>query len=270
MAFSVISKRFARPRRHAFTLVELLVVIAIIAILIALLLPALSKARVQAYRVACLSNLRQVGAAFIAYASSNKGSFPAPAWAISSYAEDWLHWQPGRDLGESTLAPYIGNDLRVLACPMGVPERGPTTSGPWTYPPYPFSYSVNLRFTGEPHGHSSFRNLAEPACKLGHVVNPCQKVLAIEEDTTGINDGAWRAQGADLVSFRYSSGSLRHDGNGPEHGGNPMDPFHVFDYRRFGRRRCIVVFADGHGDMLARTYLKTPAYTDPTSRLPPR
>jgi prepilin-type N-terminal cleavage/methylation domain-containing protein len=95
-----IGKRVA-----GFTLVELLVVIAIIAILVALLLPALARARAQAYRVACLSNLRQVGAAFIAYASSNRGSFPAPAWAHSSYAEDWLHWQPGRELGESTLAP---------------------------------------------------------------------------------------------------------------------------------------------------------------------
>jgi prepilin-type processing-associated H-X9-DG protein/prepilin-type N-terminal cleavage/methylation domain-containing protein len=59
--------------RGAFTLVELLVVIGIIALLIALLLPALSGARRQARTVACLSNLRQLSAAFQVYLNENKG-----------------------------------------------------------------------------------------------------------------------------------------------------------------------------------------------------
>jgi prepilin-type N-terminal cleavage/methylation domain-containing protein/prepilin-type processing-associated H-X9-DG protein len=71
--------RRARSRR-AFTLVELLVVIGIIAILVALLLPALTAAQRQARSVQCLSNLRQIGQGFQLYAAQQKGGWLCPAW----------------------------------------------------------------------------------------------------------------------------------------------------------------------------------------------
>jgi prepilin-type N-terminal cleavage/methylation domain-containing protein/prepilin-type processing-associated H-X9-DG protein len=65
-----------RPRRAAFTLVELLVVIAVVAILAALLLPALASARDKSRQAACVSNLRQIGIALLNYASDNDGHIP--------------------------------------------------------------------------------------------------------------------------------------------------------------------------------------------------
>ncbi len=65
-----------RPKLKAFTLVELLVVIGIIAVLVAILLPALMNARESAQTVKCLSNLRQIGIGIRVYASSNKDTIP--------------------------------------------------------------------------------------------------------------------------------------------------------------------------------------------------
>lgn len=212
-----------KPR--AFSLIELLVVIAVIAILAALLLPALSAAKLRAKQAQCLNNLKQLGLGMKMYVDDNHNTFPGIASRMYGYhPEDWIYWRTNTALYPPFEKSPILTELPIttrpsLRCPLDLDDddRLDSTQFNDDYGPYLFSYSFNgwgLDSDGVNGGmstvidSSSGTPVAYPF-RENSVHNPANKIMLVEEPGSRsengalINDGRWEPE-VDPLSTRHS------------------------------------------------------------------
>jgi prepilin-type N-terminal cleavage/methylation domain-containing protein/prepilin-type processing-associated H-X9-DG protein len=240
------SKRVRLP--NAFTLIELLVVIAIIAILAAMLLPALAKAKQKASQASCLNNQRQLGMGIMMYTEDNNDIMPSDGSRIGWHREDWVWWNnPANPASKSPILVAISGSTNSLRCPMD--RVGQVIVSP----NYQFSYSINSFIDGA--RPTTFLGIASTYTfpsnigfftpfKRSNIRNASNKIMLAEEPTspaeappgytgsTQPDDARWLSSigGGNTITLRHSK-----RGNSSFADGHAQ----VVDYRLAGQQTYI-------------------------------
>src|SRR5258706_5102429 len=184
---------------RGFTLIELLVVIAIIAILAAMLLPALARAKAKAHQTYCLNNIKQLGLGMSIYIvdSSDVYAGAASANTYGPHLEDWIYWRVAPNtptingvlmtLDKSTLIRVLGTgaSTNIFRCPMDRNDSDRIAQAQAGDGPYLYSYeftSLHLDGNNANHGFTTILELngTPHNFKSAQARNPAKKMMVVE------------------------------------------------------------------------------------------
>ena len=261
---------------RGFTLVELLVVIGIIALLIAILMPALAAAREQSKSVVSLSNLRQLGIGLVQYRVENKGYYPVAAYASLPDRARWRWADAIYVYMKNTdvyLSPQLDEGQRIR---MNKPfNHTPTNTSPTASAYLPTTkfyggYGYNWQYLGNGRTTATYPEIF--LAREGVQIRKTSQTVAIA-DTDGSKDGtgSYTVEGTYVVDPPLISGALGSNGarntpamvasSGGDYSyrggsggdivtGTPGDPSRRSTPAERNRGKVNVLFCDGHGEAM--------------------
>ncbi len=258
-----MSDRLGNRQHHSsegFTLVELLVVIGIIALLISILMPALSRARSAGQSTVSLSNLRQIGLGLVMYKNENKGCYPrhsSPSSQVprTRWADDMYGYMKATEV---YMSPLLSDDERQRMNKPFAHTVDPATGAEIAGKTVKFGgYGYNYQYLGNartPGGVKAFY------AKDGRNIRVASQTIAVA-DTHGSKNGGtvWTSEGVyvidpPLMSIDLGSQGSRRSSATPGNGqyaytgGNDGDPSHRSTPAERNGGRVNVLFCDGHAE----------------------